>query len=107
VQVLGSIGDPIPDTEVKVVDSETGKAVAPGVKGLVKARGPQIMKGYFKASTLRSKSSAPSPVIDANCEHFVAWLMNHGDGHRPGGSKPLDVCINCSRPKRFVLNTSP
>jgi long-chain acyl-CoA synthetase len=46
--VLGSIGDPIPDTEVKVVDPETGKAVAPGVKGLVKARGPQIMKGYFK-----------------------------------------------------------
>jgi hypothetical protein len=65
-----------------VVDPETGKAVAPGVKGLVKARGPQIMKGYFKASTLRSKSSAPSPVIDASCAHFVARLMN-GDGPKP------------------------
>lgn len=59
-QVLGSIGDPIGDTEVKVVDPETGRALAPGVKGVVKARGPQVMKGYLKASphTLMSTAAA-------------------------------------------------
>lgn len=48
LQVLGSVGKPVPLTEVKVVDIETGEMLARGVKGLIKARGPQIMKGYYK-----------------------------------------------------------
>jgi len=48
VQILGSVGLPIPGTLVKVVDAETNRQVEPGVKGLVKARGPQVMKGYYK-----------------------------------------------------------
>lgn len=42
------MGNPVPLTEVKVVDIETGEMLARGVKGLIKARGPQIMKGYYK-----------------------------------------------------------
>lgn len=48
MQILGTVGVPIPGTVVKVVDAETNTQVGPGVKGLVKARGPQIMKGYYK-----------------------------------------------------------
>lgn len=48
LQVLGSVGKPVPLTEVKVVDIETGEMLARGVKGLIKTRGPQIMKGYYK-----------------------------------------------------------
>ena len=44
LQVLGSL----PETEIKVVDPESGEEVLPGVRGLVKVRGPQIMKGYYK-----------------------------------------------------------
>ncbi|PIN22687.1 Long-chain acyl-CoA synthetases (AMP-forming) [Handroanthus impetiginosus] len=46
--VLGSIGHPIGHTEIKVVDAETGAALPHGSKGIVKVRGPQVMKGYYK-----------------------------------------------------------
>lgn len=48
MQVLGTIGGEIPETEIKVVDRDTGNVVPPGIKGSVKVRGPQIMKGYYK-----------------------------------------------------------
>ncbi|NJK36572.1 MAG: long-chain fatty acid--CoA ligase, partial [Oscillatoriales cyanobacterium SM2_3_0] len=43
----GSAGRPIPQTELKIVDPETQKALPIGAKGLVLARGPQVMAGYF------------------------------------------------------------
>jgi long-chain acyl-CoA synthetase len=43
----GSIGIPIPSTEVKCVD-ENGKDVAVGEAGEIIARGPQIMLGYWQ-----------------------------------------------------------
>ena len=43
----GSIGIPIPSTEVKCVD-ENGKEVAIGEAGEIIARGPQIMLGYWQ-----------------------------------------------------------
>jgi long-chain acyl-CoA synthetase len=52
--VLGTIGGEIPETEMKVVDPDTGNVVAPGIKGSVKVRGPQIMKGYYKNPTATS-----------------------------------------------------
>jgi long-chain acyl-CoA synthetase len=45
--VLGTVGPPIPGTEIRIVDSG-GEEVPPGEKGLVKCRGPQIMMGYYK-----------------------------------------------------------
>ncbi len=44
---FGSIGIPMPDTEVKIVDLETGEQAAPGEEGELWVRGPQIMKGYW------------------------------------------------------------
>ncbi|KAM4127648.1 hypothetical protein ACJW30_02G105800 [Castanea mollissima] len=48
LKVLGSVGHPIQHTEFKIVDSETNEVVPPGSKGIVKVRGPQVMKGYYK-----------------------------------------------------------
>ena len=48
MQIIGSVGHPLRHTEFKIVDSETGKVLQPGENGIVKVRGPQIMKGYFK-----------------------------------------------------------
>jgi long-chain acyl-CoA synthetase len=56
----GSVGVPVPDTEVQIVDLETGERVLPpGEQGEIRARGPQIMAGYRNlpketAETLRS-----------------------------------------------------
>ena len=43
----GSIGIPVPSTDVKCVD-ENGKEVADGEAGELVAKGPQIMQGYWQ-----------------------------------------------------------
>ncbi|HBF37370.1 MAG TPA: long-chain fatty acid--CoA ligase [Firmicutes bacterium] len=43
----GSIGTPIPDTEVKIIDPETGKEVEFDTVGEIVVKGPQVMKGYW------------------------------------------------------------
>jgi len=46
----GSIGIPLPDTEAKVVDLDTGQEIPPGsdATGELCVRGPQVMKGYWQ-----------------------------------------------------------
>jgi long-chain acyl-CoA synthetase len=45
---VGSIGLPIPDTESRIVDLETGLRELPvGEIGEIAIRGPQVMKGYW------------------------------------------------------------
>ena len=47
LQRLSSIGKPLDDVEVRIVD-EDGNTVAPGDVGEIAARGPRIMKGYWR-----------------------------------------------------------
>jgi long-chain acyl-CoA synthetase len=45
----GTIGLPLPDTEVRIVDGEDGQTVLPpGEIGELVARGPQVMLGYWQ-----------------------------------------------------------
>ena len=49
---IGTIGVPVPNTDVKLVDIETGdKEVAMGEAGELCFRGPQVMKGYWNMPT--------------------------------------------------------
>ncbi|MBU8905652.1 long-chain-fatty-acid--CoA ligase [Desertibacillus haloalkaliphilus] len=49
LQKPGSIGIPIPNTDAKIVDRETGKQdLAIGEVGELVIKGPQIMKGYWQ-----------------------------------------------------------
>ncbi len=57
---------PFPGTEIKIVD-EHAQPVKPGVKGVIKVRGPQVMKGYYKQEEMTKA------VIDGD-----GWL-NTGD----------------------------
>lgn len=41
-----SIGMPMPDTEVKLIDPETGQSAKLGEPGEIVVRGPQLMRGY-------------------------------------------------------------
>lgn len=43
---VGSVGMPMPDTEIKLVDPATGELAKLGEPGELCARGPQIMQGY-------------------------------------------------------------
>jgi acyl-CoA synthetase (AMP-forming)/AMP-acid ligase II len=42
-----SIGPSLPNTDIQIVDVETGKALGPGERGEVWIRGPQVMAGYL------------------------------------------------------------
>jgi long-chain acyl-CoA synthetase len=49
----GSIGVPLPDTEAKIMDIETGEKECPvGEIGELVVKGPQIMKGYWNNKNL-------------------------------------------------------
>jgi long-chain acyl-CoA synthetase len=64
---VGTIGLPYPDTEVKIVDAETGeREMGVGEVGELCIRGPQVMKGYWNM-----------PAETANV------LRDHGDGGGP------------------------
>lgn len=43
---LGSVGVPLPSTEVQIRDNE-GNLCAPGQEGEIEVRGPQVMRGYW------------------------------------------------------------
>ncbi|NET71550.1 MAG: long-chain fatty acid--CoA ligase, partial [Sphaerospermopsis sp. SIO1G2] len=63
----GSSGQPIPGTEVKIVDPETKQPLQAGERGLVLLKGPQIMQGYYQ------NPEATQKVLDAQ-----GWF-NSGD----------------------------
>lgn len=44
---LGTVGFPVPETELQVVDDQ-GKVLPNGEKGELWVRGPQVMKGYWR-----------------------------------------------------------
>lgn len=49
---VGTIGVPWPDTEVKIVDADTGeRELGVGEEGELCIRGPQVMKGYWQMPT--------------------------------------------------------
>ena len=52
----GTIGLPLPDTEVQIVDAETGeRELSPGEVGELIVRGPQVMLGYWKNDAATSQ----------------------------------------------------
>lgn len=65
---IGTIGLPWPDTEVKIVDPETGRLQPAGQPGELCVRGPQVMKGYWKMPTETANALRPDP--DGGCP----WL---------------------------------
>jgi long-chain acyl-CoA synthetase len=45
---IGSIGQPLPDTDAQIIDIQTKTPLKQGETGELAVKGPQIMKGYWK-----------------------------------------------------------
>jgi acyl-CoA synthetase (AMP-forming)/AMP-acid ligase II len=67
---LTSIGKPLADVEMKVVDPE-GKELGPGEIGEIIARGPRVMTGYYK------EEKKTASVIDKE-----GWIHTNDMGYR-------------------------
>ncbi|SOC47900.1 Acyl-CoA synthetase (AMP-forming)/AMP-acid ligase II [Blastococcus aggregatus] len=59
----GSVGFAIPNTECRLIDPSTGEDAAPGERGELWVRGPQVMKGYL------NNPEATAATVDAE-----GWL---------------------------------
>ena len=52
----GAMGIPIPNTDAKIVDLVTDKALPPGKIGELLVRGPQVMQGYWQGEGLEPET---------------------------------------------------
>ncbi|KAK6255264.1 hypothetical protein SCA6_016569 [Theobroma cacao] len=83
--VLGSVGHPIQHTEFKIVDSETDEVLPPGSKGIVKVRGPQVMKGYYKNPLATRQALDEDGWLNTGDIGWIAPCHSAGRSHRCGG----------------------
>uniref|UniRef100_A0A1B6EFD6 AMP-dependent synthetase/ligase domain-containing protein n=1 Tax=Clastoptera arizonana TaxID=38151 RepID=A0A1B6EFD6_9HEMI len=65
-----TVGSPLPNTMLKVIDVENGKSLGPNQGGEICLKGPQVMLGYLNNIT------ATASVIDKN-----GWLQTGDLGH--------------------------
>ena len=52
---FGTVGMPLPGTEVKTIDPESGEDLPKGTVGLILVRGPQVMVGYLNRPEATAK----------------------------------------------------
>jgi long-chain acyl-CoA synthetase len=84
-------GQPLPNTEIRIVDLETRQPLPMGQQGLVLIRGPQVMKGYYK------NPEATQKVLDANGwfdSGDLGWVTNQADLIITGRAKDTIVLTN-------------
>ena len=89
--IRGSAGKPLPETEIKIVDPETRKALPQGQRGLVLIRGSQVMQGYYKNPEATNKAIDPDGWFDSG---DLGWVTPDNDLVLTGRSKDTIVLTN-------------
>ncbi|MEM1370256.1 MAG: AMP-binding protein [Cyanobacteria bacterium P01_H01_bin.15] len=87
----GSSGRPLPETEVKIRDLDTGEILPTGKRGLVLLKGPQIMAGYYKLPEATAKAIDPDGWFDSG---DLGWQTPQGDLVLTGRAKDTIVLSN-------------
>ena len=87
----GSSGFPIANTEIKIVDLETHQPLPTGQKGLVMARGSQVMQGYFLNPEATKKAIDSEGWFDTG---DIGWLTPDNQIVLTGRAKDTIVLTN-------------
>ena len=87
----GSAGQPLAHTEIKIVDPETRQQLPTGQRGLVLARGPQVMAGYYLNPQATAKAIDPEGWFDTG---DLGWLTPGNDLILTGRAKDTIVLSN-------------
>ncbi|KAG8098925.1 hypothetical protein GUJ93_ZPchr0013g38016 [Zizania palustris] len=88
--VLGTVGYPVKHTEIKIVDMETGEVLPDGSKGIVKVKGPQVMKGYYKNPSATNEALDQEGWFNTG---DIGWIAPHcetGSSRKCGGMLVLE-----------------
>jgi long-chain acyl-CoA synthetase len=72
----GADGEPVPGTEIRIVDVDTRQPVAPGQKGLILIRGHQVMQGYYNNPQATAKAIDPEGWFDTGDLGLVTTFNN-------------------------------
>ncbi|MGF1602311.1 MAG: AMP-dependent synthetase/ligase [Thermosynechococcaceae cyanobacterium] len=86
-----SSGRPIPQTELKIIDPQTQQTLPQGAKGLILARGPQVMKGYYLNPEATAKAIDPQGWFDTG---DLGWITDQQDLVITGRAKDTIVLSN-------------
>ena len=70
---LGTIGLPVPSTDVRIVDNQ-GNVLGPNQAGEIQVKGPQVMKGYYN----RPDETAKTVVDGWLCTGDVGMISEDG-----------------------------
>ncbi len=111
----GSAGQPLPDTAIKVVDPDSRAPLGIGERGVVLARGPQVMAGYFHKPEASAKVLNGAGWFDTgDLGHLLAdgslvltgrakdtIVLSSGENIEPG---PLEDClVACTLVEQVML----
>jgi len=113
--IRGGDGQPLPQTETRIVDPSTRADVPTGQQGLVLIRGPQVMQGYYKNPEATAKAIDPQGWFDTGDLGYVSkWddliitgrakdtiVLTNGENIEP---QPIeDACIRSPYIDQVVL----
>jgi long-chain acyl-CoA synthetase len=87
----GADGQPLPDTEISIVDPETHQPLPAGQQGLVMIRGRQVMKGYYKNPEATQKAINQDGWFDSG---DLGWVTDEDDLVITGRAKDTIVLTN-------------
>lgn len=112
---LGSIGLPIDETQIKIIDSESKKEIKNAKKGVLCIKGPQVMRGYYKnteatrevisqdgwlnTGDLVQISPDGSILITGRAKDTI--VLSNGENIEPQGIE--DACLKSPFIKQIVL----
>jgi len=87
---LYSVGPALPGTDFKIVDPTTFEEKPQGQKGLILARGPQVMLGYYKDKEATEKVTYEDWFITGD----IGWLTKDANLVITGRMKEIIVLSN-------------